>query len=1478
MKKKHKSRVTSILLFLLILACHPFPGQALHKGAQPQDTVRVLAIGNSFSVDAVENYLFELGQEDGIVLIIGNLSIGGCSLKRHWENAKENKPDYSYHKINSSGEKNTIPGTSLLEGLADEKWNFISLQQNSANSGLYETYTPYLSRLVAFVKEHSTNPRVEVLFHQTWAYALDSKHGRFPTYNNNQMEMYHAIVKASQQASQEAGIATIIPTGTAIQNGRSSFIGDRFCRDGHHLSSDIGRYTAACTWYEVITKKSVVDNAFAPPTITSLEAITMQRAAHSAVLNPFMVTPVRVENISTSDSLSRRTELNWVLSVMPPDVVERGRLSFLDETFQDWVKRTGELPPDFSKMPSIPFLPNPLIIDEGGKNTPVTSREEFNTQREWIKQQLQHYITGTFPPPPDNLEAEILEERKDGDVTVQTIKLTFGPDQKATLTLELMIPAGKGPFPVFLTNWNHREWAYIAVRRGYIGCLYAGADTKDDTEEYSEIWANQYDFTRLMRRAYGASRAVDYLYTLPYVDKDKIGITGHSRNGKTSLWAAAFDERIGACIPSSGGTGAEVPWRYTAHKYDVEDISLLSHAQPSWLHPRLRFFIGREHKLPVDQNFFMSLIAPRGLMLSTAITESASNIFGIEQAYHSAKETFRFLNAEENIAIASRNGLHGVNAHDIEVYVDFFDFVFGRTDRAPANRLFHNYSFDSWKSSTGQQVNPLDYKLATFRADKYATNSKAWEKEKESIKENIKWLLGEQPIGVTNPGPRQLGKGGIGEQRFGSFLIRPHETNSMKIMAITPYSGFGDNLFGYLYYPVNESNQPINKNIPVVIYLHEYDYSKGFSTMRFDHEIQTFFQHLTELGYGVFAFDMIGFGNRLEEGYHFYDRYPEWSKMGKMITDTKAAVDAMYNLDFVDNSRILLSGYSLGGTVALLSAALDERVAGVVSVAGFTPMRTNTLDRGTEGIKAYSHLHGLIPKLGFFAEGNERRIPVDFDEIIATIAPRPVLLIAPERDKDAHIADIRNSVEQVEEIYEHYNVKENIELFTPNDYSRFSTVSRNKIYDWLGSQFVSATPLSSRGQEEGRIVAQDAAWCWFSDPRAIYHRGKREAIYFGYINSIGDVKINSLDLKSNKTNEFTLHGELQIDDHNVPSILVLPDGKLLAFYSEHNGNIFMRKSKKSEDITRWEKEVILLEKDNKNRYCYANPVMLSEENNRIYLFGRNIVRNDKDTYSDTRTYCIYSDDLGETWSKEVNILDNSEYNSRQYVKITSDNRSRIDFLFTNGHPTSKEDVSVFHMYYEKGYFKQTDGEYIASFSSKKPIKVSRINKIHDADKESIRAWIWDIALDSENKPVVTYALYSSPTNHLYYHARWDGKEWRKTKVANGEKYFTIIKPGKKILEPHYSGGIVLDQSELNSVYLSRKIDGKFEIEKRTIKENGVQERVLITANSAKDNVRPYIIAKKDNKTSLLLWMIGDYYHYTDFDTNIHLKLLDNSKH
>jgi dienelactone hydrolase len=756
-----------------------------------------------------------------------------------------------------------------------------------------------------------------------------------------------------------------------------------------------------------------------------------------------------------SEKEKQKASLELILKVLPPDQLnensafdDRGRVSFLDRTFTDWLERTGELPPDFDQMPSLPFLPNPLVIDEGGKNIPVETPEQWQEKREWMKEQLQYYITGAFPPAPDNLKVEILNEKMDGKVRLQTVELSFGPEHLAKLTLEVMIPPSEDPLPVFLTQWNHREWAQVAVRRGYIGCIYAGADAKDDTEKYAEIWAGEYDWTRLMRRAWGASRAIDYLFTLPEVDKEKIALTGHSRNGKTSLMAAAFDERIAACIPGSGGTGAEVPWRYTSHNFDIEDIALLASARPSWLHPRLRFFIGREHKLPVDQNSFMALIAPRGLMLSTALTEGASNLWGIEQAYYSTREVYDISGKQNNLAIRARYGLHSVSARDMEDYIDFFDYVFGRSSHQPENRLYYDYSFEKWRELSGEKINPLSYPEKEKNYLK-AGSVIEWERKKAEIQKQINWALGDEPPGVTNPGPRSLDNAGRGEVSFGTFLTRPHGNEKMGVMPVSPYNGFGDQLFGYLYYPLGENGKIKSGNLPVVIYLHEYDYSKGFNSY---HQVESLFQSLVERGFAVFAYDMLGFGNRIEEGTRFYNRYPHWSKMGKMVTDVKAAVEAMENLEFIDHDRIVVAGYSLGATVGLYAAATDERIAGIVSVAGFTPMRTNTLNRGTEGIKTFSHLHGLQPRLGFFI-GNESRIPVDFNEIIAAIAPRPVLVIAPEFDKYAHLQDIKTTVNEAEQVYKLFGKSDNIRLHVPWDINRFSPEMREKMYEWLSLKF-----------------------------------------------------------------------------------------------------------------------------------------------------------------------------------------------------------------------------------------------------------------------------------------------------------------------------------------------------------------------------------------------------------------------------------------
>ena len=255
-------------------------------------TIKILAIGNSFSEDAIEQYLHELADADGIETIIGNLFIGGCSLERHMQCVNGNLPDYRYRKIGVDGVTKETPKCDIARAIADEEWDYVSVQQASHFSGDYTTYQPYLSQLVAYVKAH-TKKDVKIVFHQTWAYAQNSDHGGFKRYGNSQKQMYDAINGALKQVIKDIHPDVIVPSGTAIQNARTSSIGDNMNRDGYHLNLLYGRYTAACTWFQAIFKRSVVGNSYAPEGVTAEQKNIAQKAASAAVKHKFKVTQIK---------------------------------------------------------------------------------------------------------------------------------------------------------------------------------------------------------------------------------------------------------------------------------------------------------------------------------------------------------------------------------------------------------------------------------------------------------------------------------------------------------------------------------------------------------------------------------------------------------------------------------------------------------------------------------------------------------------------------------------------------------------------------------------------------------------------------------------------------------------------------------------------------------------------------------------------------------------------------------------------------------------------------------------------------------------------------------------------------------------------------------------------------------------------------------------------------------------------------------
>lgn len=261
--------------------------------ASTEKVWRVLAIGNSFSEDGIENYLHDLAAASGKKIVIGNLYIGGAPLSLHVSNAQQDAKAYSYRKVLLDGSKKTTSNVSIAEALADEPWDYISFQQASPLSGQYASIEASLPELVSYVRD-KVGPKPAFVYHQTWAYQHDSSHEGFKNYGADQAQMYRSIAEASRKVKALGYFEAIIPAGTAVQNGRSSSIGDHYTRDGYHLQLDYGRFTAACTWFEKLFGQDVRRNTYKPERVTALQATIAKRAAHAAVKKPYKVSKIKL--------------------------------------------------------------------------------------------------------------------------------------------------------------------------------------------------------------------------------------------------------------------------------------------------------------------------------------------------------------------------------------------------------------------------------------------------------------------------------------------------------------------------------------------------------------------------------------------------------------------------------------------------------------------------------------------------------------------------------------------------------------------------------------------------------------------------------------------------------------------------------------------------------------------------------------------------------------------------------------------------------------------------------------------------------------------------------------------------------------------------------------------------------------------------------------------------------------------------------
>lgn len=278
--------------------------------AQEAKTVRLLAVGNSFSEDAT-TYLPQIVQASPrpCTLILQKATIGGCDLERHMRHADLHEVDPN----DPEGKPYQKKKKSLKDMLLAEKWDFVTIQQASPKSFHPETYRPHAKRLHDYIKKYA--PTAEVVVHQTWAYRADEP--RFGTaFCASQQEMHQKLCDAYTGIAKELG-CRMIRSGDAVDRARRNpqwggvFPDPNFDRktaaypalpeqsrslhngfswkkendqwklryDGTHLNP-AGDFLAGCVWFEFFFETSVLDNTFVPDKLKPEDAVTLRRIAH----------------------------------------------------------------------------------------------------------------------------------------------------------------------------------------------------------------------------------------------------------------------------------------------------------------------------------------------------------------------------------------------------------------------------------------------------------------------------------------------------------------------------------------------------------------------------------------------------------------------------------------------------------------------------------------------------------------------------------------------------------------------------------------------------------------------------------------------------------------------------------------------------------------------------------------------------------------------------------------------------------------------------------------------------------------------------------------------------------------------------------------------------------------------------------------------------------------------------------------------
>jgi len=385
-------------------------------------------------------------------------------------------------------------------------------------------------------------------------------------------------------------------------------------------------------------------------------------------------------------------------------------------------------------------LPDPLITSQGEKLKAAAAWRK--KRRLEVLELFRQHVYGRAPlDRPQRMKFELFEEdgaALNGKATRKQVAVFLGGKSGIRVDLLLFLPSkAPGPVPLFLLlnfKGNHTVDPHPAIRlteswtrenddhrasakdrgirvsrfpveaivdRGYgLATAYYGDIDPDFHDQFENGVHGVFDSYKKNQRpkdawgsisawAWGLSRMMDYLEKDEAVDEDKVAVLGHSRLGKTSLWAGAQDERFAIVISNDSGCGGAA----LSRRRFGETVKRINSVFPHWFCDGFKEFNDKEEELPVDQHMLLSLVAPRPVYVASADLDLWADPRGEFLSALNADPVYKLLGTEGlptttmpglnqpvqgGIGYHIRSGGHDLTEYDWQRFMDFADKHYGR--------------------------------------------------------------------------------------------------------------------------------------------------------------------------------------------------------------------------------------------------------------------------------------------------------------------------------------------------------------------------------------------------------------------------------------------------------------------------------------------------------------------------------------------------------------------------------------------------------------------------------------------------------------------------------------------------------------------------------------------------------------------------------------------------------------------------------